>query len=137
MKLCKGFVSVRDYEIEKGIIAHQDRLTRLDPRPSSVWKIMSKGSAPRPFDVDRQAFENNWDAIFGKRKSANNDDQHDDLGKRVRKIKPYPAIPTEVKDYFLEPSDVDDMAVVDVVLIAVALCFIAGFAYGLLLGAIR
>ena len=43
---------------------------------------MSKGSAPRPFDVDRQAFENNWDAIFGKRKSANKDDQHDDVGKK-------------------------------------------------------
>ena len=57
--------------------------------------------------------------------------------KRVRKIKPYPQIPTEVKDYFLEPSDVDDMAVVDVVLISVTLCFVAGFVYGLLLGAIR
>jgi hypothetical protein len=57
--------------------------------------------------------------------------------RRVRKIKPYPTIPTEVKDYFLEPSDVDDMAVVDVVLITVALCFIAGLVYGLLLGAIR
>ena len=57
--------------------------------------------------------------------------------KRVRKIKPYPQIPTEVKDYFLEPSDVDDMAVVDVVLITVSLCFIAGFVYGLLLGEIR
>jgi len=57
--------------------------------------------------------------------------------KRVRKIKPYPQIPTEVKDYFLEPSDVDDMAIVDVVLITVTLCFIAGFVYGLLLGAIR
>jgi hypothetical protein len=55
---------------------------------------------------------------------------------RVRKIKPYPTIPTEVKDYFLEPSDVDDMAVVDVVLITVSLCFVAGFVYGLLLGAI-
>ena len=57
--------------------------------------------------------------------------------RRVRKIKPYPQIPTEVKDYFLEPSDVDDMAVVDVVLITVSLCFIAGLVYGLLLGAIR
>ena len=57
--------------------------------------------------------------------------------KRVRKIKPYPTIPTEVKDYFLEPSDVDDMAVVDVVLITVSLCFIAGLVYGLLLGEIR
>ena len=33
---------------------------------------MSKGSAPRPFDVDRQAFENNWDAIFGKNKNVQN-----------------------------------------------------------------
>jgi len=33
---------------------------------------MSKGSAPRPFDVDRQAFENNWDAIFGKTKNVQN-----------------------------------------------------------------
>jgi len=57
--------------------------------------------------------------------------------KRVRKIKPYPQIPTEVKDYFLEPSDVDDMAVVDVVLITVTFCFIAGLVYGLLLGAIK
>jgi len=57
--------------------------------------------------------------------------------KRMRKIKPYPTVPTEVKDYFLEPSDVDDMAVVDVVLITVSLCFIAGLVYGLLLGAIR
>jgi len=57
--------------------------------------------------------------------------------KRVRKIKPYPQIPTEVKDYFLEPSDVDDMAIVDVVLITVTFCFIAGLVYGLLLGAIR
>jgi len=56
---------------------------------------------------------------------------------RVRKIKPYPTIPTEVKDYFLEPSDVDDMAVVDVVLITVTFCFIAGLVYGLLLGAIK
>ena len=57
--------------------------------------------------------------------------------RRVRKIKPYPQIPTEVKDYFLEPSDVDDMAVVDVVLITVSLCFVAGLVYGLLLGAIK
>ena len=57
--------------------------------------------------------------------------------RRVRKIKPYPTIPTEVKDYFLEPSDVDDMAVVDVVLITVSLCFIAGLVYGLFLGAIK
>ena len=57
--------------------------------------------------------------------------------KRVRTIKPYPTIPTEVKDYFLEPSDVDDMAVVAVVSCAVGFGFVAGFVYGLLLGAIQ
>ena len=55
--------------------------------------------------------------------------------KRVRKIKPYPAIPTEVKDYFLEPSDyVDDMAIVVVVSCAVGFGFIAGLLYGLVIG---
>ena len=55
--------------------------------------------------------------------------------KRVRKIKPYPAIPTEVKDYFLEPSDyVDDMAIVAVVSCAVVFGFIAGLLYGLAIG---
>ena len=28
---------------------------------------MSKGSNPRPFDVDRETFSNNYDAIFGKK----------------------------------------------------------------------
>ena len=28
---------------------------------------MSKGSAPRPFEVDHQTFSNNYDAIFGKK----------------------------------------------------------------------
>ena len=51
---------------------------------------MSKGSAPRPFDVDRQAFENNWDAIFGKRKSSNKDDKHDDLGNKGEENKTVP-----------------------------------------------
>ena len=54
--------------------------------------------------------------------------------KRVRKIKPYPTIPTEVKDYFLEPSAVDDMAVVAVVSCAVVFGFIAGLLYGLAIG---
>lgn len=54
--------------------------------------------------------------------------------KRMRKVKPYPTIPTEVKDYFLEPSDVDDMAVVAVVSCAVVFGFIAGFIYGLAIG---
>ena len=54
--------------------------------------------------------------------------------KRVRTIKPYPTIPTEVKDYFLEPSDVDDMAIVAVVSCAVVFGFVAGFLYGLAIG---
>ena len=54
--------------------------------------------------------------------------------KRVRKIKPYPQIPTEVKDYFLEPSDVDDMEIVAVVSCAVGFGFIAGLLYGLVIG---
>jgi len=33
---------------------------------------MSKGSASRPFDVDRQTYSNNWDAIFGKTKDVQN-----------------------------------------------------------------
>ena len=52
---------------------------------------MSKGSAPRPFDVDRQAFENNWDAIFGKRKSSNKDDKHDNLGNKGEENKTVPS----------------------------------------------
>jgi len=51
---------------------------------------MSKGSAPRPFDVDRQAFEDNWETIFGKRKSANNGDQHDNLGNKGEENKTVP-----------------------------------------------
>jgi hypothetical protein len=30
---------------------------------------MSKGSNPRPFEVDRQTYRDNYDAIFGKDKS--------------------------------------------------------------------
>jgi len=52
---------------------------------------MSKGSAPRPFDVDRQAFEDNWEAIFGKRKSANGDDKHDNLGEKGEENKAVPS----------------------------------------------
>lgn len=29
-----------------------------------------KGSSPRPFNVDKQTFDTNWDAIFGKRKKT-------------------------------------------------------------------
>jgi len=54
--------------------------------------------------------------------------------KRVRSIKPYPTIPTEVKDYFLEPSDVNDMAIVAVVSCAVGFGIVIGFIYGLAIG---
>jgi len=57
--------------------------------------------------------------------------------KRVRKIKPYPTIPTEVKDYFLEPSDVDWEDAVVVVSCAIGFSLVMGFVYGLLLGTIR
>lgn len=41
---------------------------------------MSKGSAPRPFDVNRQTFENNWDAIFGKKNETEDvEDKHDNV----------------------------------------------------------
>ena len=44
---------------------------------------MSKGSVPRPFDVDRQTYSNNWDAIFGKNKNVQN--KHDDSQERTEK----------------------------------------------------
>ena len=28
---------------------------------------MSKGSRPRPFEVPKDKFDNNWDKIFGKK----------------------------------------------------------------------
>lgn len=31
---------------------------------------MGKGSNPRPFEVDRQTFRDNYDAIFGKNKNS-------------------------------------------------------------------
>jgi hypothetical protein len=31
---------------------------------------MGKGSKPRPFDVDRQTYEDNWDRIFSKRSAV-------------------------------------------------------------------
>ena len=34
---------------------------------------MSKGSRPRPFSVDQNTFGNNFDAIFGKKKVAEQD----------------------------------------------------------------
>lgn len=31
-----------------------------------------KGSSPRPYSVDRATFDNNWDAIFGKKNKIDN-----------------------------------------------------------------
>ena len=43
---------------------------------------MSKGSAPRPFEVDQKTFENNWEAIFGNRKTKNGSNEHDNVGEK-------------------------------------------------------
>ena len=32
---------------------------------------MSKGSKPRPIEVDRKTYEDNWDRIFNKDKNKN------------------------------------------------------------------
>ena len=53
---------------------------------------MSKTSKPRPFEVDQKTFESNWEAIFGKRKTNNGSDEHDDLGKKGEEDK---AVPDE------------------------------------------
>ena len=31
-----------------------------------------KGSAPRPYSVDKETFDNNWNNIFGKKKVEDN-----------------------------------------------------------------
>ena len=51
---------------------------------------MGKGSAPRPFEVDQKTFESNWEAIFGKRKTDNGSDKHDDLGEKGEEDKAVP-----------------------------------------------
>ena len=51
---------------------------------------MSKGSAPRPFEVDQKTFENNWEKIFGNRKTKNGSDKRDDLGKKSEEDKAIP-----------------------------------------------
>ena len=33
-----------------------------------------KGSSPRPYSVDKQTFDNNWDKIFGKKTPQEIDD---------------------------------------------------------------
>jgi hypothetical protein len=39
---------------------------------------MGKGSAPRPFEIPKDQFRDNWDAIFGK-KDKKDDKPKDDL----------------------------------------------------------
>ena len=51
---------------------------------------MGKGSVPRPFEVDQKTFESNWEAIFGKRKTDNGSDKHDDLGEKGEEDKAVP-----------------------------------------------
>ena len=51
---------------------------------------MSKTSKPRPFEVDQKTFESNWEAIFGKRKTNNGSDEHDDLGEKGEENKAVP-----------------------------------------------
>lgn len=34
-----------------------------------------KGDKPRPFSVDKETFENNWETIFGKKKKKTSDYQ--------------------------------------------------------------
>ena len=38
-----------------------------------------KGDKPRPFSVDKETFESNWDKIFGKKKEKTTDDYQDVL----------------------------------------------------------
>ena len=51
---------------------------------------MSKGSAPRPFDVDQKTFEINWEKIFGNRKTKNGSDEHDNVGEKDAEGKAVP-----------------------------------------------
>jgi hypothetical protein len=36
-----------------------------------------KGDTPRPFSVDAKTFESNWDAIFGKKKKVESQEEKD------------------------------------------------------------
>ena len=51
---------------------------------------MSKGSAPRPFDVDQKTFESNWEKIFGNRKAKNGSNEHDNVGEKGEEDKAIP-----------------------------------------------
>lgn len=39
---------------------------------------MGKGSVPRPFDVPKEQFRDNWDKIFGKKDSKEDKQQPPD-----------------------------------------------------------
>ena len=47
-----------------------------------------KGSSPRPFSVDKQTFDNNWDKIFGKKTPQEVDDAkaEDEAFEHMKKI---------------------------------------------------
>ena len=51
---------------------------------------MSKGSAPRPFEVDQKTFESNWEKIFGNRKTNTGSDEHDNVGEKDAEDKAIP-----------------------------------------------
>ena len=60
--------------------------------------IMGKGSKPRPFSVNSDTFENNWNAIFGKKSQLNQQDtskpiEEDDHGsdRQADKVQPSDA----------------------------------------------
>ena len=46
---------------------------------------MSKGSAPRPKSVDIKTFDNNWDAIFGKKNKTEDIAKEKSLDKKDKK----------------------------------------------------
>ena len=55
------------------------RCQRHRPGKKDVIKeiIMGKGSTPRPFEVPRDQFRDNWDKIFGKKNKPEPQDKKD------------------------------------------------------------
>ena len=41
--------------------------------------MSGKGSRPRPYSVDQQTFDSNWDAIFGKKKKEESTEYEDKI----------------------------------------------------------
>ena len=41
---------------------------------------MSKGSAPRSFDIDQDTFKNNWERIFGNKNAKQKQEDTDTSG---------------------------------------------------------